>query len=680
MKIFAKILSVLVLFYLLFTQTAFAQTTSNDNYCYTFDQQGNPNPFERAPGATCPECYKVCFNGNKIRCELECPNYKDCGGGVIVLEGYDCPPDCSSDTVTNSTKVCDVFNSSGQLVQITIAADGNCPQCAKVCHNGRKISCTDECPGYKKCGNYAFVPEGRDCPPEYCPTSSGAKNSSKAVDSSQVKSSSAAVLSSSAGISSSRANSSSPSPIESSKKNSSQVASNATNNTTSSTMCFGTAAKVTVTRGGQNNVGISKDEGVTCLDSLKNLPQLSYADYYESENRREYAAVFSGINTCDNIKNMNLPDKDKKALCELSKPENDNTTFYFGPNCNLMTEAELTELNSGLPLCVEFSMEIGFVTPVSLVWKKDSVVTPTVVNFPLDPNSADKFVIWKGSDASPLVVYDPGKTGKITNAQQLFGQHTFGKAWKDGFEALASLDENGDGKLSGDELKDLSLWFDHNQNAVSEDWEVVDLRQAGVTELYFKRDGDNTKDGSIIVTKGYRRVDEQGQVTEGAAVDWFSDLYSTKDKAEQATKVMAANEAKAVQEVVAGNFSGVWVWNVDSEYLKSQFTNSGGILLFSQEGSNISGNSIAEFALGDNKANVKSAVLSLPVTGAVSDGGKNNPQLKFKITNKGLTTETTAELARGGIVMTGVSRVETINKKTGRKETVHYTWSARRVG
>ena len=55
--------------------------------------------------------------------------------------------------------------------------------------------------------------------------------------------------------------------------------------------------------------------------------------------------------------------------------------------------------------------------------------------------------------------------------------------WRNGYEALDALDDNGDGVLSGAELQGLALWRDANSNGVSDPGEVVPVRDAGLTEL-----------------------------------------------------------------------------------------------------------------------------------------------------------------------------------------------------
>jgi tetratricopeptide (TPR) repeat protein len=81
------------------------------------------------------------------------------------------------------------------------------------------------------------------------------------------------------------------------------------------------------------------------------------------------------------------------------------------------------------------------------------------------------------------LVFDPNRTGQITSGLQLIGARTFWVFWDTGYEVLASLDDNGDGWLQGEELTGLALWRDANGNAVSEPGEVRPIQEHGIKAL-----------------------------------------------------------------------------------------------------------------------------------------------------------------------------------------------------
>jgi len=81
----------------------------------------------------------------------------------------------------------------------------------------------------------------------------------------------------------------------------------------------------------------------------------------------------------------------------------------------------------------------------------------------------------------------------------LFGS---GNGFADGFEELATLDQNRDGRISGQELDGLFVWQDVNGNAIAGISEVKSLADLGITELgldhqnyqsYFVRNGQRFK-------------------------------------------------------------------------------------------------------------------------------------------------------------------------------------------
>ena len=55
--------------------------------------------------------------------------------------------------------------------------------------------------------------------------------------------------------------------------------------------------------------------------------------------------------------------------------------------------------------------------------------------------------------------------------------------WKTGYDALAALDDNNDGVLSGVELDGLSVWFDRNGDGMCDPGEVTTLHDLGVMSL-----------------------------------------------------------------------------------------------------------------------------------------------------------------------------------------------------
>jgi hypothetical protein len=315
-------------------------------------------------------------------------------------------------------------------------------------------------------------------------------------------------------------------------------------------------------------------------------------------------------------------------------------------------------------------------------------------NFALDAKTKGSWILWRASETTPLVVFDAEKTGKITSGSQLLGLNTFGQTWKDGFEALAFLDTNKDKKISGVELKDLSLWFDKNQNAVSEAGEVVDIREYGITELYYEKSSNDVNTADIIASVGWLRV-KDGATTRGKSVDWFTGLFKTKKAATAAlTKYLSVKSTIVSNVVDAGDsdlnnkFIGSWKWVLDDKFVDAEAQANGG---------NISGNILIDFddavdsnvallglstiiapAVSKSNPGINYAVLNLKLTNLKTSKENGVRSISWEIENEelGLRSTTFAELSDDGNTLYGVSRDSFKNPDTLVTETKHYTWVA----
>jgi hypothetical protein len=111
------------------------------------------------------------------------------------------------------------------------------------------------------------------------------------------------------------------------------------------------------------------------------------------------------------------------------------------------------------------------------------------VRFDADGTGLDRRWTWITKDAAWLVHLPRSPSGKgvegarITSGLQLFGNVTFWCFWDNGFQALRSLDDNGDGFLSGAELDNLALWHDKNGDGICDPDEVRPLSYYGIVGL-----------------------------------------------------------------------------------------------------------------------------------------------------------------------------------------------------
>lgn len=179
------------------------------------------------------------------------------------------------------------------------------------------------------------------------------------------------------------------------------------------------------------------------------------------------------------------------------------------------------------------------VSPISLLWQDGHTIgsTTSFTQFPLEPGQPRRSYRWYASAEAPLLVWDPQHRGEIRDGTQLFGNWTFGgqrtaagdmgvagslqTKWNDGYEALATLDLNRDGEISGTELSHLGLWFDGNRDGVSQKGEVKTLAEARVTKLFYSSDRTDAR-GHIHASRGFERVVD-GKTVIGRSVDWFAE-------------------------------------------------------------------------------------------------------------------------------------------------------------
>ena len=133
------------------------------------------------------------------------------------------------------------------------------------------------------------------------------------------------------------------------------------------------------------------------------------------------------------------------------------------------------------------ALPYGTITPLVFSFRPaeslDALLAPGVdVEFDLRGFGGKERWPWLRPDTA-LLVWDPAHTGHITSTRQLFGGYSWQIFWRDGFDALAALDDNQDGWIRGAELDGLAAWFDRNQDGVSDPGEVIPLSSLGITGL-----------------------------------------------------------------------------------------------------------------------------------------------------------------------------------------------------
>jgi hypothetical protein len=148
----------------------------------------------------------------------------------------------------------------------------------------------------------------------------------------------------------------------------------------------------------------------------------------------------------------------------------------------------------------------------------EALVAPDAgVAFDLDGSGLARHWGWITPKAAWLV-FDGKQTGQITSGLQMFGSVTFWIFWCDGYQALGSLDANGDGLINGAELNGLALWHDINSNGISEPGEVKPITTYGIDQLSCR--GEAAGPGLRLSRQGVRYKDG----TVRPSYDWDSPI------------------------------------------------------------------------------------------------------------------------------------------------------------
>ncbi|MBI6545672.1 MAG: hypothetical protein HY692_02700, partial [Cyanobacteria bacterium NC_groundwater_1444_Ag_S-0.65um_54_12] len=262
-----------------------------------------------------------------------------------------------------------------------------------------------------------------------------------------------------------------------------------------------------------------------------------------------------------------------------------------------------------------------------------SVADAALRSFDLDGTGK---IIWEWvGPRSGLLVWDPEGKGQITSGWQLFGNHTWNKRWKDGYEPLATLDRNKDGWLAGAELAGLGIWVDTDSNAVSDQGEVHPVQHWGIDAIATRAERDPL--GNAWSRRGFRRVSPDGQRRWFASWDWIS-------------------------LGLAKNTEGTYVWvGKDGE------NNIGGILRLRSDEGKIRGLAVPTIGV---KPLPKGLMAAFPIAGRVND----RQLLKWRTpAPRGSRVESEVLVKESGNYLHGRTYVTTPQKKWS------YDWQAELV-
>ncbi|MEW5822624.1 MAG: hypothetical protein AB1782_20695 [Cyanobacteriota bacterium] len=158
------------------------------------------------------------------------------------------------------------------------------------------------------------------------------------------------------------------------------------------------------------------------------------------------------------------------------------------------------------------------ISPLILDLDGDGVETLSINNGTYFDHNADGFSELTGW-ASPddgLLVLDINDNGLIDSGRELFGEHTLlsnGEEASGGFEALAELDSNLDGKIDSNDTQfsDLKIWIDANSDGITDSGELHSLGELNIESISLNFENVNKEDaeGNLISQAGSYTTTDQ---------------------------------------------------------------------------------------------------------------------------------------------------------------------------
>ncbi|WP_122317458.1 calcium-binding protein [Pseudomonas cichorii] len=191
------------------------------------------------------------------------------------------------------------------------------------------------------------------------------------------------------------------------------------------------------------------------------------------------------------------------------KEEDPEDTYYGGGNTYVLKNGTLTingslivnafqNYNLGIALELEEEEEEetpetddaeNLTSPIVIDLDGDGIETLAVgaSHFDLDNDGLSEMAGWVSPDDG-LLVHDRNGDGRISNGSELFGNHSLlnnGQTARNGYQALAEYDSNGDGTINAQDASyaTLQVWRDLNGNGTSDMGELQSLADAGVVSI-----------------------------------------------------------------------------------------------------------------------------------------------------------------------------------------------------
>ena len=171
---------------------------------------------------------------------------------------------------------------------------------------------------------------------------------------------------------------------------------------------------------------------------------------------------------------------------------------------------------------------------------------------------------WVSKDDG-FLVYDRNGDGVVNNGGELFGDNTLlknGERATNGYQALADLDDNGDGKVDAADsaFAHLRVWRDLNQDGISQEGELLTLDEAKVKALNLanKNTDRDLGNGNSLAEEG-TYTDSDGNEKQMGDLNLaadpfhsrFSDSVPLTDEQQQAPNLRGSGRVRDLREAAA---------------------------------------------------------------------------------------------------------------------------------
>lgn len=162
----------------------------------------------------------------------------------------------------------------------------------------------------------------------------------------------------------------------------------------------------------------------------------------------------------------------------------------------------------------------GYYSPLMLFFDDKMPEFTGQSDFKLNDESLSSY--WPEAGAPGyFLALDKNKNGKIDDGVELFGDQKYNH----GFQALAVLDSNNDGKITRKDklFKKLLLWHDKNGDGISQKDELKPLKELGVVsiELKYSKVAKFFGERAMYDKQAIFKFKKNGRTHEGTVVDMY---------------------------------------------------------------------------------------------------------------------------------------------------------------